>query len=326
MIERWIEAFRGDTRASRGITAAHLAEVAEDDFTANPRGLCFGHPKNDDPAAGQITGAKVDGNRLLVKVSNLADKAVEGIKSGAWLNRSAAFFDPDHEANPRPGKWTLRHVGLLGGAAPGIPGMAPLKQALSFDADGGLVAEGEPAAAWIEELHPTPIIFTAFDSKEPAPMELSPEQIAENDRLKAERDQLDKDRQAFAASQDRAFEAGNTALVDGLVAAGKVLPAEVDQLKNVFNALGREELEFGAADKSDKATPAAKLASFLASAIGKRAPVDGERISPSMKFDAAPSTGDANADAAAITAQANKLVKDEGLTFAAAVAKVSGEA
>jgi len=319
-MERWIEAFRGGTRASRGITAAQLAEVAEDDFEANPRGLCFGHPKNDDPAAGRITGAKVEGNSLFVKVSDLAEKAVEGIKKSEWLNRSAAFFDPHHEANPRPGKWTLRHVGLLGGAAPGIPGMQPLKQAFSFDAEGGLVANDEPPAdALIFGAEPTPVHYV-FESKEPAPVEFTAEQIAENDRLKTERETLERERQEFAAAQTSQFQAANASIVDGLVAAGKVLPAEAPTLKLAFNALGREELEFGAADKSDKATAATKLAAFLAGALPKRVPVDGDRTSPSGEFSAKEFKTPAEFNAAA-----EKLAKDEGLTFAAAAEKLADQ-
>jgi hypothetical protein len=315
MGEQWIEAFRGDTRASRGISAAHLAEVADDDFDANPRGLCFGHPKSDEPAAGRVTGAKVEGNRLLVKVADLTTKAIEGIKSGAWLNRSAAFFDPDHEANPRPGKWTLRHVGLLGASAPGIPGMKPLRSAFSFDADGDLVAEGDPAEAVIFAAAPTTIRYV-FDSKEPDMADVTTAPTPEELRQREEK--LKADELAFEARQTTAFQAGNAALVDGLVAAGKVLPAEVDRLKLVFNALDREELTFSA---TDKGTASAALASFLSTAIGKRVPVDTGRESPSKEFDAK----DKPTDPAAITAAANQLVKDKGLTFEAAVAEVTGE-
>lgn len=324
MIERWIEAFRGDTRASRGITAAHLAEVVDDDFDANPRGLCFGHPKNDDPAAGRITGAKLDGNKLLVKVADLAETAIDGIKSGKWLNRSAAFFDPDHEANPRPGKWTLRHVGLLGASAPGIPGMQPLRNAFSFDAEGGLVADAEPPAdAVIFAAAPTPAHYV-FESKEPEPMaDRTPEQIAAEDkRLKDAQDALDKREQEFAARETRMFEAANSTTVDNLVAAGKVLPAEAPALKLVFNALDREELEFGAADKSDKAAASAKLATFLSTALPKRVPVEGEQFSPSGEFSA---SGEKPKSQAEIVAAANKLVKEGGYTFEAAVGKVMGE-
>lgn len=388
MMERWIEAFRGGTKASRGITAAQLAEVAEDDFDANPRGLCFGHPKNDDPAAGRITGAKVEGNSLMVKVTDLADKAIDGIKSGAWLNRSAAFFDPHHEANPRPGKWTLRHVGLLGAAAPGIPGMQPLKQAFSFDADGGLLADGDPADAVIYAPAPTGTAYVfeskepdlveakrrlgkaialhekhmngdapttgpageksqvtmmvemkaalaalegatpaaeeskmkMFSAQEPTPMaDLTPEQIAENDRLTKLAAELDKREQEFAAASDRSFQAGNTSLIDSLVAAGKVLPAEAPALKLAFNALGRGELEFGAADKPDKATPAAKLAGFLSTALPKRVPVNGGRTSPTGEFEAVE-----YATPAAFNAAAEQLAKDKGLTFEAAAEELAG--
>jgi len=326
MADTWIEAFRGGTRASRGISAAQLAEVVDDDFDANPRGLCFGHPKSDDPAAGRITGAKLDGNKLLVKVSELKPEAREGIKTGKWLNRSAAFFDPDHEANPRPGKWTLRHVGLLGASAPGIPGMQPLRKALAFDADGGLIAEEEPADAVIYAPPPTLTVYDFSTGETPKMADRTPEEIAaEEKRLKdiADREAAqDRREQEFAARETRQFEAGNTTLIDGLVASGQVLPAEVGTLRTVFNALDREELEFGAADKSDKATASAKLAGFLATALGKRVPVDTGRVSPSAEFDAkdATSADDVEGRARAL------MEKRPGLTFEAAVGEVTGEA
>lgn len=320
-----IEVFRAGSRASRGITAEQLAEVASFDCDANPVGICFGHPKSNDPAAGTIAGFRADGNKLFAKVKAFTDKAVEGIKSGAWINRSMAFFHPDDEANPTPGKFAPRHLGLLGAAAPGIPGMGSLQKALAFAADGEtLLIDGPPAAAWVEEPNPTAIIFTAREAQpERNDMEFTAEQKAENDRLKAEREKLAADRLAFEAAQTTAFENGNASLVAGLVTAGKVLPAEADKLKMVFNALGRGELEFSATDKS---TPAVALASFLGTALAKRVPVN-EQHSPSTEFNAKETpSGDWKAQAGDITAKARKLMETRpDLDFAAAVAEIDAE-
>jgi hypothetical protein len=320
MSKRWIEAFRVGGKASRGITPEHLAEVVADDFDANPRALCFGHPKSDDPAAGTITGAKLDGNSLMVEVASLTSKAIEGIKSGEWLNRSAAFFDPHHEANPRPGKWTLRHVGLLGGAAPGIPNMTPLKQSLAYTAEGDdpehLEITGDPADAVVYSGAPTPV-HTIFTAKEPIAMERTPEQIAADDAAaKVLKDREDK----FAARVRSQFEASNGAAIDALVLAGKVLPAEADNLKTSFNALDpeAEELTFGAGDKMTKATAVSHILSFMAG-LPSRVPLDG-RQSPTTEF-----TAGEHKTAAEFNAAAEKLAKDEGITIDAATAKLAGE-
>lgn len=325
MAKRWIEAFRVGGKASRGIKPEHLAEVVTDDFDANPRALCFGHPKNDDPAAGKITGAKVEGSSLMVEVDNLSPDAIEGIKSGKWLNRSAAFFDPHHEANPRPGKWSLRHVGLLGAAAPGIPGMGSLQKALAFDADGGLVADGDPADALIFAPKATDVHFI-FESKEPDAMDPNdpnhPDNIAKREQAQTKREQ------EFSARVKRQFDAGNSASIDALVAGGKVLPGEAEGLKTAFAAFDAEadELTFGAGDKETKATAASHLLAFMAAALPKRVPVDEGSKSPPTEFGAkdAP-TGDHHAQARSLDSKARKLMADQpGLTFEAAIEQVAG--
>lgn len=317
MIDTEIEVFRADTAASRGITAADIAEVASFDCEANPVAFCFGHPANDEPAAGTFKKFRADGNRLFATIGAVTEKAIDGLKSGAWINRSMAFFDPTHEANPRPGKWSPRHVGLLGAAAPGIPGMEPLAKAFSFAADGVLVVDGPPAEAVIYAGAPTPTI-TIFASKEPA-MELpkTAEQIAAETAFAAERAQLEADRATFAAQVKATTESGNAALVDGLVASGKVLPAEADALKLVFNALGNDELTF-AADR--KGAASIELARFLGNALPKRVAIDEGRISPTDQFSA----DNKGKTAEELTAKANAMIeKNPGMTFAAAMEKIA---
>lgn len=332
MAKRWIEAFRIGGKASRGIKPEHLAEVVDDDFGANPRALCFGHPKSDDPAAGTITGAKVEGNSLMVELGTMTSKAIEGIKSGEWLNRSAAFFDPHHEANPRPGKWTLRHVGLLGGAAPGIPNMAPLSKALAFSADGedldNLEIIGDPADALVYAGAPTPI-HTIFDAKE-NPMERTADQIAA-DKLRddefAAREKRAEEREQAATKRIRtAFEAGNGSAIDALVLAGKVLPAEADALKLSFNAFDpeAEELTFGAGDKATKASAVSHILTFMAAALPKRVPL-GDRQSPSKEFGA---TGDKPEykTPADFNRAAETYAKENNMTFEAAAEHLAEQA
>lgn len=321
MKELEIEVFRVGGSASRHVKPEHIAQVATFDCDANPIPICFGHPKSDTPAAGTIAGLRADGNSLFAKIKTFSDTAIEGIKKGEWINRSFAFFDPTHEANPRPGQWSPRHLGLLGGAAPGIPGMGSLQKALAFDAaEDAVTVDGDPADAVVYAGKPTNVVFVS--TEEPDTVEKTPEQIAEDNRLAAARAQLDADQAAFAASQRSAFSAANSALVDGLVRNGKVLPAEVDKLKLVFDALGSDVLEFSATDKT---TASVALAEFIASAIPKRVPV-GERLSPTDAFDAGAIDSSNVHDAAGdLTAKANALIeKNPSLSFAAAIERASG--
>ena len=310
---------RAGTPAARGITAEQLAEVATYECADKPVPLCFGHPTSDTPAAGGIGGFRAEGNRLFAKIASLTDKAIEGIKSGEWLDRSMAFFHPDHEANPRPGKWSPRHVGLLGGAAPGIPGMAPLRAALAFDADGGLVAEGAPADAIVYATEQPTTTHTVFEAKEPTTMtDKTPEELAFDARVA---DLAEREQRAAARIRTQ-FEAGNNAAIDNLVREGKVLPTEAADLKIAFNALDPEadELTFGAGDKTSKATAASKLLTFIAG-LDKRVPL-GDRTAP---------TGDAGdgekpkfTDPAAFNAAAKALAAEKGMTFDAAAAELAG--
>jgi len=320
MIETEIEVFRAGTPAARGITAEQLAEVATYDCSEKLVPMCFGHPTSDTPAAGGVGGFRAEGNRLFAKVATLTEKAIEGIKSGEWLDRSMAFFHPDHEANPRPGKWSPRHVGLLGGAAPGIPGMAPLRAALAFDADGGLVAEGAPADAIVYATEQPTTTHTVFEAKEqPTMTDQTTDQAAE---FAAREERLAERERAAAARIRTQFEAGNNAAIDNLVREGKVLPAEAADLKTAFNALDPEadELTFGAGDKASKATAASKLLTFIAG-LDKRVPL-GDRTAP------AGDPGDAGkqtfTDPAAFNAAAKALAAEKGMTFDAAAAELAG--
>lgn len=309
MNEVEIEVFRADTRASRGITATMIADLASGYDGSNPVPIVIGHPKTDSPAHGDISAFRADGNSLFAKLRDVGQAVVDGIKSKSILNRSMAFFSPDHEANPTPGKLAPRHLGFLGGSAPGIPGMARLDtSALAFSADGEtLEVDGDPAEAVLFEPTPTPI-FTAHDDKEPAIMP----DVKTAEQIEADRVQLANDRAAFAAEVKTNRETANATIVDGLVAAGKVLPANADDLKTVFNALDPAPLEFSAKDGAK--SPAAALASILSTGV-KLVPVDEDRRSPTGEFTATDTK-----DAKSITAAAKALqAKDASLSFEAAV-------
>jgi len=186
MDETEIEVFRAGTRASRGITADDIATVAAFDCDANPIGCVVGHPQSDTLADGVIKGFRADGNSLYARVANLSEKIVEGIRGKKLLNRSMAFFSPTHPANPTPGKLAPRHLGFLGAAAPGIPGMPKLEAAFSFNADGALETEADPAEAVIFEAAATPVRHIQEEKPQMDPTEIE----AERARMAQERECL----------------------------------------------------------------------------------------------------------------------------------------
>lgn len=286
MDEVEILAFRADQKASKGITAAHIQEAASlYDPDKNPAPLVFGHPTNDSPALGLISKARVAGSDLFLTVKNIAEDAVKAVREKKILNRSIAFWDPHHPSNPNPGKFSIRHLGLLGGQAPAIPGLGILK----FSADDAVLeGDEDPADAVVFAADPEPKPtgvqqITEQKPKEPV-MEFTAEQIADLQARAARADAAEKEAADLKAAQekrDREFAAAEkarregetTATLDAAVKAGKVLPAEKDDLAAIFNALPVEAMTFSAGGDLE---PRQRLAAFI-DTLPKRGPAAGEK-------------------------------------------------
>ncbi|WP_180125666.1 peptidase [Rhodoferax sp. BLA1] len=87
--------------------------------------IVIGHPKTDDPAQGWVASL-VKTARGLFSVPEKVDPAfAEDARAGKWGTISAKFYRPTDINNPVPGVWYLRHVGVLGAAAPGVKGLDP---------------------------------------------------------------------------------------------------------------------------------------------------------------------------------------------------------
>lgn len=298
MDEIEIEAFRADTRASKGLTAAHIAEAATSyDPDKNPAPLVFGHPASDSPALGIISGARAEGNRLFLKLKNIKDEVVQGVRERRILNRSIAFWAPDHPSNPTPGKYAIRHLGFLGGMAPAIPNLPALK----FSADETVLeTEEAPEPAVIfeaEDSSATPVVTVKEPVEKPGNQEESTMTEAEIQALRERADNAEaeakREREAreakdkeFAAAEKARRESENVASVEKVVTEGKVLPAEKDDLVQIFNALPTQALTFS----TGEAEPRAALVSFL-DKLPKRTAVNEPRKSPTegKEFDASDS-------------------------------------
>lgn len=284
-----IEAFRADTPASKGITVAQLQEaVSGYDPSRNPAPVVMGHPKDDDsaPSFGKLADARVEGNRLFVKIAGLADEAKDGVRKHRILNRSMAFWHPSHPSNPNPGKLSFRHLGLLGGSPPAIPNMAPLR----FSADdetGELIADGAPGEAMIfgapvepkaPEIDLDELAAKVADKLKP---EAQPgkefsvplteaELEAREAELKAREAKLAEDETTFAAKAEAAAKAEQTAretanaeFAAGLVESGKFPAGHKDDLVSILNALPCDVLKFSSGNEE---APAAALKRILGGA------------------------------------------------------------
>jgi hypothetical protein len=138
-----IEIFRtGRHTAMNGttidFTAADLAGMASSyDRSVFDAPIVVGHPKQDGPAYAWCEGVRVDGDKLLADVTDIDPAFAELVKAKRFKKVSAAFYAPDDSNNPKPGNYYLRHVGMLGAAAPAVKGL----KEVAFADDGSTVLE-----------------------------------------------------------------------------------------------------------------------------------------------------------------------------------------
>lgn len=86
--------------------------------------LVLGHPKDDAPAYGAVTGLSVDGGNLMAEAS-VGAELTKLVRDGKYLRVSSSFYSPDAPNNPFPGTYYLRHVGFLGAMPPAVKGLEP---------------------------------------------------------------------------------------------------------------------------------------------------------------------------------------------------------
>lgn len=303
-----IEAFRAGGKSARGITAAQLDEaIASYNSERDPAPLVFGHPESNDPAHGVIASLRREGNKLITGLKNISQDAIEGVKAGKFLNRSIAFWHPDHSANPTPGKWNIRHLGLLGAASPGIPGMSKL----AFSADETAIesADAPDTALIFTEDGTTTVVITERKPKvaDPKP---EGEFVAKTDfdAVQTENERLKSEAKARADADEEARKTANGEFVAEMVKQGRVTPGFKDQIVTALNLLPVQEVQFNA---DAKGTPADGIREFL-KALPEQ--VTFTTISPTGERQSGPMTAEQ------ITAKANQLVKDgKAVSFEAAV-------
>ncbi|HEY9835417.1 MAG TPA: hypothetical protein V6D27_00755 [Vampirovibrionales bacterium] len=150
------EIFQGGTRTSSDGRKIHFSNRDLDEIveTYDPRNfrapLILSHntfARSDrelaesELAFGVVQRVVRDGNSLRAFCDPIAPEVSQWIKEGRIVDRSASFYPPDSPSNPTPGKWSLRHVALLGRTPPAVKGMSALSLAEIFDDDGGEALE-----------------------------------------------------------------------------------------------------------------------------------------------------------------------------------------
>lgn len=89
-----------------------------------PAPLVLGHPQDDKPTYGEVSGVFCRDGKLFACARPHAD-LVKLVQAGCYKYVSASFMPPNHPNNPNPGTYYLRHVGFLGAHPPAVKGMTP---------------------------------------------------------------------------------------------------------------------------------------------------------------------------------------------------------
>ena len=141
---------------TREFTVGDLKEIAnsyQPDVHEAP--IRIGHEDNDKvPAWGWVKGVKVKGNELFAEV-DFSPLAEEYVKNGLYKKVSASFYSPDSKINPEPGKWSLRHVALLGAQPPAVKGLKGFAYEENEDGVLDFAVTLNPDQVFDEELGPT---------------------------------------------------------------------------------------------------------------------------------------------------------------------------
>lgn len=214
MFTKRIHVFRaGDQTSAQGIkrtfSPEDLQQVVDTyDPSVHEAPIVLGHQGDNDslPSFGWIQGFSREGQNLYADVS-FTDTAKDLVKNGHYRKVSISFYSPDSQINPHGGKWSARHLALLGASPPAVKGLEPF----SFN-------EAEGCFDFAVTLSPDQI----FDD------ELGPTLIVEKSPLEVLREKLDEVRQDVSSAVKDLQESGDTQKETSVdEAAGAQAPAEI---------------------------------------------------------------------------------------------------
>jgi hypothetical protein len=156
-----VHIFKAGTQTSaqgitREFTKRDLEEIASSyDSGVHEAPIRIGHEDNDKvPAWGWVKGVKVKGDELFAEV-DFSPLAEDYVKNGLYKKVSASFYSPESKINPEPGKWSLRHVALLGAQPPAVKGLKGFAYEESGDGIVDFATTLSPDAVFDPELGPT---------------------------------------------------------------------------------------------------------------------------------------------------------------------------
>jgi hypothetical protein len=156
----------GAHRSSKGeeltFSAEDVAAIAGAyDPSRHQAPLVKGHPSDDAPAYGWVERLAVEDGALVAEFGDVDQAVKADVDAGRYRFVSSAFYRPDEKSNPTPGKWHLRHVGLLGAVPPAVKGLGRVQFAGGEDTFVD-VAFGERPSDWSDALTRIGWVFTGL--------------------------------------------------------------------------------------------------------------------------------------------------------------------
>jgi hypothetical protein len=229
----------GDQTSAQGVqrnfSEKDLQQVVDNyDPSIHEAPLVIGHAGDNDslPAYGWIKGFAKQGGNLYADVA-FTDTAKDLVKDGHYRKVSISFYSPDSAINPHKGKWSARHLALLGASPPAVKGLEPF----SF-------SEAEGVYDFAVALTPSDI----FDE------DLGPSLIVEKSPLEMLREKLDEVRQDVSsavkelqgnqqAQPTEQLEEVGTSSVTSQPELGQMANPDAPQFKESTKNVGREGTE-----------------------------------------------------------------------------------
>jgi len=239
MFTKRIHVFKaGDQTSAQGVqrkfSPKDLEQVVQTyDPQIHEAPLVIGHAGDNDstPAYGWIQGFSRQGENLYADVA-FTDTAKDLVKDGHYRKVSISFYSPESAINPHKGKWSARHLALLGASPPAVKGLEPF----SFSEADGIFdfAVAFAPGMFDDELGPTLIV-------EKSPLEMLAEKLA---AVQADVSSAVKDMQAGQQTQptNQLKEVATSSVTEEPEAAQMANPDATQYSENKKN-VGREGTE-----------------------------------------------------------------------------------
>jgi hypothetical protein len=132
-IRTWVHCFTAGTQTSaqgvtRDFSVKDLKQVAESyDPVIHEAPVRVGHEDSDKvPAFGWVKGFRMNGNKLYADVEFTPDMS-EMLRNGNYKKVSISMYSPESGINPTPGKWSARHLAVLGATPPAVKGLEAIQ-------------------------------------------------------------------------------------------------------------------------------------------------------------------------------------------------------